>query len=294
MRILRITAVMAGIYVFFHLLPDFAPERPAAFLRQVTGDASPELCDFSSLGFTQVTQLRSPLVMRLLPRSSLTPGEEARVKLALSRPGGKPVAYEDLQETHTEKFHLLIIDPTLEDYHHKHPEPTAVPGEFVFTFTPQKGGNYRFFADLVPVATGRPVQAVADLLVSGTGENGERSLSLDSTVDDYHFVMRPPVGGVRARKPGLISLEVRNTVAGQPVLLEPVMGAYAHLVAFDSERSGFAHMHPVKEGLDLELDNTAPELDFMFFAEEPGVYTVWAQVKIAGRERLAPFVLEVL
>lgn len=303
-RILRISALMAAIYLFFHLLPEFAPERPETFLRETTGDLSPELCDFSSLGFTPVTQLRSPFIMSLLPRSSPRAGEEVRVTVALARQGGKPVTLADLEEAHTEKFHLLVIDPTLEDYHHKHPVPTDVPGEYEFRFTPRAAGTYRLFADLLPAATGRPVQAVADLEVAADERSAAgvqrpegdtaAKLSLDAAVDGFRFALTPPPGGVRAKKPGLISLEVRNSVAGRPVLLEPVMAAYAHLVAFDGARSGFAHMHPVQEGTEVSLDEIEPALEFIFYADRPGRYSIWAQVKIGGREIFAPFTMEVL
>lgn len=292
-RILRITALMAGIYVFFHLLPDFAPERPATFLRQATGDTSPELCHFSSLGFTQVNQSRSPLILRLLAHSSPRAGEEVRVTASLARPGGRPVSFADLEEKHTEKFHLLIVDPTLGDYQHHHPEPTSVPGEYHFTFRPRHGGTYRFYAEVVPLVTGRPVQAVADLEVAGE-EAARKRFSTEATVEDVSFYLMPPEDGLRARRPAILSFDIRHRNEGRSVTLEPVMGAWAHIVAFDQERTGFAHMHPLQENLELQLDPVEPELDFMFYATEPGLYTIWGQVKIDGAEIFVPFSVEVL
>jgi hypothetical protein len=292
-RIARITALMAVIYGFFYLLPSFAPERPANFLRQVTGDPSPELCDFSSIGFTEVNQGRSPLILRMRAHSELQAGEEVTVTAALGRPSGRAVGLSDLEERHTEKFHLLIVDPSLGDYQHEHPRPTAINGEYEFTFTPRHGGDYRFFAEVVPTVTGRPVQAVADLAVAGVA-GGVPDLSARAAVDGYEFALTLPEEGVRAKRPAILALNVRNQVDGEGTGLEPVMGSWAHIVAFEGERRGFAHMHPLREGLDLELDPREPEIEFMFFAERPGVYTVWAQVKIEGRELFAPFSLEVL
>lgn len=292
-RVARITALMVVIYGFFHFLPSLAPERPTHFLRQVTGDPSPELCDFSSLGFTEVNQGRSPLIMRIRPHSEPRAGEELRVTAALGRPSGRVVSFSDLEERHTEKFHLLIVDPSLGDYQHEHPAPTSIAGEYEFTFIPRHGGNYRFFADVVPVVTGRPVQAVADLVIAGS-EGRLPDLSARALVDGYAFSLTLPEGGVRARRPAILVLQVRSQTEGDTAALEPVMGSWAHIVAFEGERSGFAHMHPLREGLDLELDPYEPEIEFMFFAERPGVYIVWAQVKIGGEERFAPFSLEVL
>jgi len=46
------------------------------------------------------------------------------------------------------------------------------------------------------------------------------------------------------------------------VPLEPVMGAFAHLVAFDETRSGFAHLHPMETDLLKTPDATRPALSF--------------------------------
>jgi hypothetical protein len=291
-QIAAITAVMVAIYVFFQFLPDLAPERPSSFMRQLAGDTSPELCDVSNFGFTEVSQGRSPLVMRVFANPPPQPGGEAAVVVALTTPAGRPVREEDLVLTHTEKVHLLIVDSTLEDYHHVHPVPTAVPGEYTFTFAPRHGGIYRVFADLAPVATGRPVQAVADLTVGGAEATPGLTLGLQAAIEDYQFSMDLPAEGVEAAKPALITLRMSHP-EGADISLQPVMGAYAHMVAFDGQRSGFAHMHPLKEGLDLNLDRKKPELAFVFFAPQRGTYTVWAQVKIDGRELFAPFALQV-
>ena len=41
-------------------------------------------------------------------------------------------------------------------------------------------------------------------------------------------------------------LKVRDT-GGNQVDLETIMGAKAHMVAFDAEQRGFAHMHPIED-----------------------------------------------
>lgn len=291
-QIAGITAMMGAIFIFFQLLPDLAPERPVTFLREAVGDPSPELCDATELGFTRVSQGRSPLVMRVFSAAEPTAGEETRLLLSLTTPGGRPVRYEELQETHTEKFHLLIIDPTLEDYHHVHPAPTEVAGEYAFSFTPGRAGAYRLFADILPAATGRPVQAVADVTVGGEGRSTRAEFSNQAGVGNYRLEIASPPDGLAARKPALISLKMRHE-EGKAVELEPVMGAFAHMVAFDRDRTGFAHMHPVQEGVDIELEPSAPELGFLFYAPVAGTYTVWAQIKIDGEEIFAPFTVAV-
>jgi hypothetical protein len=73
-----------------------------------------------------------------------------------------------------------------------------------------------------------------------------------------------------------------------------VMGAFAHLVAFDEGRSGFAHLHPAQVDLTQALDPVRPELTFKLTIPQPGRYVIWSQVMIAGQEIFAPFWIDVL
>src|SRR6185295_13358412 len=83
----------------------------------------------------------------------LSIGVEAHGVLELTGILG-PLLLEDLREVHTKKIHLLIVDPSLVDYHHEHPVPTGIPGEYAFRFTPRTRGPYRAFADVQPLLTG--------------------------------------------------------------------------------------------------------------------------------------------
>jgi hypothetical protein len=80
---------------------------------------------------------------------------------------------------------------------------------------------------------------------------------------------------------------------GGRVPLEPIMGAFAHLVAFDEARSGFAHLHPNETDFARPPDAMAPQLTFKVTIPRAGRYAVWAQVKLGGQEVFAPFWVEV-
>ncbi len=290
-----ITVFLGSVFVFSQMLSGLAPERPEGFLRKVTGQTDIELCDIGSMGFTAVNDQRSPIQMRLFTDRPVRAGQTARVRIGLATAKGRPIRMEELQEVHTEKIHLLIVDPGLGDYHHKHPVSTGTAGEFVFAFTPAHPGTYRVFADIVPLATGRPAYGAANIEVLGEGDAPEPARPSETfAAGDHRLSVTPPADGLRVRRPALITLSLAHAREGEPVEMQPVMGAFAHLVAFDRHRSGFAHMHPVEEGLDIVLDPIRPELRFMFYAEEPGFYKVWAQVKIDGEEIYAPFGVEVL
>ena len=52
--------------------------------------------------------------------------------------------------SHTQKIHLLAVDPSLEDYQHLHPVPDDLfDGIWHFTLTPKAFGEYRIFLDLI-------------------------------------------------------------------------------------------------------------------------------------------------
>jgi hypothetical protein len=80
---------------------------------------------------------------------------------------------------------------------------------------------------------------------------------------------------------------------GGLVPLGPIMGAFAHLVAFDEQRLGFAHLHPNEIDLARPPDVVRPRLTFKVTLPQAGLYVVWAQVNLAGRDVFTPFTLRV-
>ena len=80
-------------------------------------------------------------------------GVKINAHLILTNRRGGSITFDQLREVHTRRIHLLIIDGSLTDYHHEHPVPSNVPGRYDFSFTPQKPGAYRVWADVQPVET---------------------------------------------------------------------------------------------------------------------------------------------
>ncbi len=280
---------------------------------QVSGANALEMCDPANPQFIPVVAMRSPVRVELRPEAgSGTPaaGRETRWVLTLATSGGKPIGPVDLLTVHTRKLHLLVVDPSLRDYQHIHPEPGERPGEWVFAHTPERGGAYRVFADFTPAATGRGLYAFADYAAAGEaapaedwrapgpGEETERGA--------YWLSLSVEKGGaVKAGVPGTLVFSVRAK-DGSPVPMEPVMGAYVHTTAFDVARSGFAHLHPRVEPGEVEppkdglaplpplKDPLRPKFAFDVMIPREGRYLVWAQFRIAGEEWFHPFELEVV
>jgi hypothetical protein len=80
---------------------------------------------------------------------------------------------------------------------------------------------------------------------------------------------------------------------GGSIELQPVMDAFAHLVAFDQARSGFAHLHPAETNLSRPPSGEQLVLNFKLTIPRAGHYVVWAQVNLGGKETFVPFDLDV-
>jgi hypothetical protein len=223
----------------------------------------------------------------------LAKGRTAQAVLHLKRSTGHPVTLDQLLETHTQKIHLLIVDTSLSDYHHAHPQSTDVPGDYVFTFTPSKPGPYYAFADLRPLPLG--LEEYERMVIPGTGEsqpifNKETMLSGDS--QGYHFEFTI-VGEIRANEPTDAKLLISRD--GKPFSqLEPVMGAFAHLVGFNEDTETILHVHPIEARQLQSADRGGPTLEFKINATKPGFTRFFAQVQINGQQLFVPFGLSVL
>jgi hypothetical protein len=208
--------------------------------------------------------------------------------------GGKPIGPADLLVSHTQKLHLLIVDPTLTDYQHIHPEPGRRAGEWKFALTPRRPGAYRVFADFTPVATARGLYAAADFTVPGEVATVIQTVNTTAQANNLNFELVLP-GRFRAGVSADLILRIQSAgTEKEPVPLEPVMGAFAHVVAFDEQRSGFAHLHPQQVDLSQPPDPVRPELKFKVLIPQAGRYVIWAQVKLSGDEIFVPFWVDVL
>jgi hypothetical protein len=201
---------------------------------------------------------------------------------------------DDLEEAHTRKIHLLIIDLSETDYHHEHPEPAAAPGEYAFAFTPTRPGPYRVWADLKPVATRVQQYAVADIAAENPWAEpaGDEPENRTAETGGYRFALE-------FEKPTIQALDtVRGKVRvtgpdGRPCNeLQVVMGAFGHFVGFRNY-SSVLHMHPLGAALEDPAALGGPNLDFYFRAQEPGLIRLFTQVRVGDRELFPRFVVRV-
>lgn len=291
-QVAAITVVALAVYFGVRLMPTASNLNHMDF--RAEGKGAIEFCDPANPQFIPVVAVRSPVQLALKAETAPAINQPVEFTLTMSTAGGKPIGPADLLVAHTRKLHLLVVDPTLNDYQHIHPEPGRKNGEWKFTMSPQRPGTYRVFADFTPAATARGLYASADFEVPGTVANVMRSTNTTWQTFGLNFeLVTPPLFRAGEATDLKFKIESQGTEK-RPVVLEPVMGAFAHLVAFDEARSGFAHLHPNETDLAKAPDALKPELTFKVTIPQPGRYVIWAQLSVAGREMFVPFWLDVL
>jgi hypothetical protein len=246
---------------------------------------------------TQPQLTQSPIIRaEIVAGKPLEIGKRADFRIRLVfLDNGEPVRLSDLEETHTRKIHLLISDVSENDYHHEHPEP-AGDGEYAFSFTPQRPDTYRVWADLLPVRTRVQQYSVADIpsttprqakLAENEPENRH------AEINGYKFDLSFEKELIRERETVAGKLRVTQP-DGQPCNnLEVVMGAFGHFVGFGDDFGTVLHLHPVGPLITDTQARGGPELPFYFRSNTPGVFRLFAQVKIDGKDFFPRFVLQV-
>ncbi len=261
--------------------PEATPERPQQNLKTKPAPAEHAMEPYG----------RPTLRHVLAPSSPLEKGKETSFTLSLKDKGGQPVTLDGLVERHTQKIHLLVVDESLTDYHHIHPVAGKEPGTYTFSFTPLTGYSYMLYVDVKPV-DGTP--QMLPVLVAGVEKCNE-------TCVDKAVVDKAVFGGNKAS----LSFASKTLHAGKPARgelflttgddstplknLEPVMGAYGHIVGFYEGFGAVAHIHPLGKEPEQDTDRGASPLSFMLHPESPGFMKVFVQLRVDGKDVFLPF-----
>lgn len=291
LRVLVLTLVFVAAYFGLRALPD----AQCGFLHYeevVNADGSIEFCATNHAGFLDLTRLKYPVEMNISLDDEAAVGVAQEVTLELLTSGGMSIAPHELALTHTQKMHVMVVDPSLQDYHHVHPQADGLNGQYTFEFTPNRAGTYQVFVEIVPLRTRRQIIATGTIEVGGIASTMNFERQLESVVDGLRFSLgEMPTKPMRTGVDYRFELEV-TAADGSIVELQDVMGAPGHMVAFDAAGKGFAHMHPIDSVISAR-SLESPELAFLFNVPNPGWYRVFAQVQVSGREVFGHFDLEV-
>lgn len=267
------------------------PVESCAFLHYgefVDANGVIEGCGYEETEFFDLTKLRFPILVELSADATPVAGSNTSFMLSLQTTTGRPIRYEDIAVTHTERLHALIIDESLQDYQHIHPRPAGPPGHYVFEMTPKMSGEYRVYLDFIPLINNRRTLLWSRFEVHE--DSGEMAADPESAVGtvaegfDLQFNPANPRSGEEIQ----MELVWRGVDGVAPPVFDPVMGAFAHLVTFDAAGRGFVHLHPLNPIIHGQ-DPYSPDLRFTMKLDQPGHYRIWAQIIVNGEELFLPF-----
>ena len=219
-------------------------------------------------------------------------GDAGVVAFRIVGPDGSSVTgYEHVL---TEPLHLYVVREDLSFYQHLH--PTLAGDTWTAAVRVPDGGVYRLYAEFMPTGradNGHPVVLGVPFVIAG-----------DTRYDPLpEPVPMVDVGGLRvrrfdgvataaARRPDVLRFQVLD-VHGVPVgTLQPYLGTYAHVSAFDAATGSITHLHPT-----MPASRTGPPGDgvLTFQTEFPqrGRYRLFLQFKAADVVHQAAFTVTV-
>ena len=246
-------------------------------------------------------------------------GQSSTVSLILTGPNGQTLSPDDLAETHEHKLHVMIVDEGLEDYTHMHPEPGA-DGLYQITFTPAYARTYRVWADFTLAegsdddhhheddahdhesdsehdghhGDGEGQVIVSEALIVGEDAapalGAENILTAEAGGLNYALV---PGSEVKAGETVEFTVSVSDADGAPFAALEPIMGAYAHLVGFDAGATNMVHAHPRGAHPHGASSRGGPDLFFAVTSEEAGPHRLFLQTMTGGSEDSVAFTLNV-
>lgn len=272
------------------------PVTPCDFLHEETYNEEGELdyCGSDDTGFVDLSIRKWPMNIDFRALDTPVIGNVCKFEFKIEKSDGSPLTSEDVALSHTQKIHLLVVDETLRDYHHIHPVADSLfDGLWHFSLTPKLSGKYSVYLDFIPLKSPRRVLLSSSFFVPGERSTFlERKENLSFSYRNLEFKLEKNSSDSYSNQIQL-TLTAKNEI-GEDIDFHPVMGAFAHMVAFDPNLDGFAHLHPESVELPSSLNPTFNgPLSFGFAPPSNGLFRLWAQVKVSNSEEVfLPFDLD--
>ena len=191
----------------------------------------------------------------------------------------------DFEVEHEKRMHLIVARRDLTGFQHLHPQ-MGTDGTWSTPVTVAAPGSYRVFADFK--RAGRNQTLATDLTVAGAMKRQALPPPNTTAQTDSGYEVRMAGQGAPRR-----GLELRFTVMrdGQPVQVEPYLGAGGHLVALREGDLAYLHVHPTSPMPPAE----GAKGPVAFATEFPSAarYRLFLQFKQEGRVHTAAFTQEV-
>jgi hypothetical protein len=209
-------------------------------------------------------------------------GQSQRLEFTINGPGGAPVT--TFAVVHDKPLHLIVARRDLTGFQHLHPV-MAPDGTWSVDLTLAEPGVHRMFADFTAQVGGARIATTlgTDLTVPGeylpiTAPDPVRVATTGDLQVGYEGT---PV--TESTQPLLMSV---TDAAGKPVILEPYLGAYGHLVVLRQGDLGYVHVHPETRLVDGRIK-------FWLAAPSPGTYRMFLDFQTAGKVSTAAWTVVV-
>lgn len=214
-------------------------------------------------------------------------GKPVTVTLRISDAvSGQPMGPESFQLAHTRAIHALAVDPSLTDYSHSHPQPATQAGMWTYAFIPKCNRRYHLWLDLTPVG-GAQQYVMLVLNPHAASAPVDKTLSRSAGVGNVSATLTfdtPLIAGEAAMGHLAIQRDRKPFAA-----LEPVMGAYGHIVGIAENWKTIAHVHPMGIEPTRATDRGGPVIDFHLEPKHAGFLKLFAQIQVDGRDVFLPF-----
>jgi hypothetical protein len=179
-----------------------------------------------------------------------------------------------------------VVDPSLSDYHHLHPVEVS-KGVWEVDFTPQKNNSYRIWADVTRADTGKQEYVMTDIGTATKKAKINKTEIYAATNGEYSFTIAFD-GEAKAGEAVMATIKISKN--GKPFTgLEPVMGAFSHVVGFGEDYKSIMHIHPMGKEPETADERGGDELRFHIEPKTKGFVKLFAQFKIAGKDVFVPF-----
>jgi hypothetical protein len=186
-------------------------------------------------------------------------------------------AVRDFDVEHTKRMHLIVVRRDLTGFQHLHPQ-MQTDGTWSTDLRLEDAGSFRVFADFSH--RDEPRTLATDLRVDGDADLRDLPAAESTAKSDGGYDVQLDTAHAAAGEESQLRFTI--TRDGQPVDVEPYLGAGGHLVALREGDLAFLHVHPVGEG--TEFAATFPT---------PGRYRLFLQFQHQGDVQTVAFTHEV-
>jgi hypothetical protein len=229
------------------------------------------------------------ITLDISPESPLKKGNQTKIMIQMrNATTGVLLSPEDLDMVHTEKMHLFVVDESLKDYHHIHPTYNAETQAFECSFTPNTNHSYRCWADITTAKDKQNHKLLGVLQGEASRAVTPRILMQSETnVGGLNFTWDSPEP-LQQGKDAIVSVHVQDETGNAVHDLQPVMGAFAHLVGFSADKQSVIHCHPLGAEPTHDSERGGPLLRFHVKPDTVGDVQFYVQVRRDNKDIYAP------